>query len=166
MAGLIDGSERIDMKFGVGAVRDEFDRFQGRKRIVYLVSLACGIFIFLLSLSLREPGDTFVQILYPIYALLFAVVFVLVWRKFLPLWKLEIMMFVAIAILIMGRLSWHFHFAGPIEKQLLVLAGGHYWAVGALCCGRICHARLQSGTEGGINCNLTIHNNRRHRRNR
>ena len=121
------------MKIGVrGGFRDEFERFQGRKRIVYLVSLVCGILIFLLSLFLQESGDTFVQVLYPIYALLFAVVFVLVWRELLPLWMLEVMMFVTIAILIMGRLAWHFHFAGPIDKQLLVLAGGHYWAVGAL----------------------------------
>ena len=35
VAGLIDGTGRIDMKIGVrGGFRDEFDRFQGRKRIV------------------------------------------------------------------------------------------------------------------------------------
>lgn len=34
--------------------------------------------------------------------------------------------------MIFSRLAWHFHFAGPIDDRLLVLAGGHYWAIGGL----------------------------------
>lgn len=151
MAVIIDGTGHIDMKNEVrGGFRDEFDRFQDRKRIVYLVSLACGMIILLLSLSLREPGDTFVQVLYPIYAVLFAVVFVIVWREFLPLWKLEIMMFVTIAVLIMSRLAWHFHCAESIDKQLLVLAGGHYWAVGALVVAGFVMLDYKQGLRAGL----------------
>ncbi|MFP4258052.1 MAG: diguanylate cyclase domain-containing protein [Desulfovermiculus sp.] len=110
----------------------ELERLQSRKRRVYLIALICGVFIFLLSWTVRDPGDVFIEIMYPIFALVLAGFFPLVWRGYLPLRQIEIPLLAIVGAMIFSRLAWHFHFAGDIDDRLLVLAGGHYWAVGGL----------------------------------
>ncbi len=70
--------------------------------------------------------------LYPFFALVLALVFPLVWFRTIPIRKLEIFILSIITTIILGRLVWHFHFAGAIEEQLIMLAAGHYWAIGIL----------------------------------
>ncbi len=112
--------------------QSQLERLQARKRRVYLIALVCGVFIFLLSWAVRDPGDVFIEIMYPIYALVLAAFFPLVWRGHLPLRQIEIPMLAIVGAMLFSRLAWHFHFAGPIDERLLVLAGGHYWAISGL----------------------------------
>ena len=112
--------------------RAEVQRLQARKRLVYLVALAGAGLIFLLSWFIRVPGDTFIAVLYPVFAAVMAGFFLLLWRwpRLLP--RLELLMLAAVAGMVLSRLVWHFHFGGPTADSLLVLAGGHYWAVALL----------------------------------
>ncbi|WP_018873273.1 diguanylate cyclase [Thioalkalivibrio sp. ALJ16] len=110
----------------------QFDAAQlmARKRVVYLVALAGGIAIFLLSWLIRGPDDPFLTYLYPAFAALLAVFWLGLWRYPEALARLEPWMLGLVAVIILGRLAWHFHAGGPVDDHLLVLAGGHYWAVG------------------------------------
>ena len=106
------------------------DRLQSWKRLVYLVALAAGVAIFLLSWVIRTPGDAFLAYLYPLFAGVLVMLFLAVWRAPQALPRLEGWMLGLVASMILSRLAWHFHAGGPLEEHLLVLAGGHYWAVG------------------------------------
>ena len=110
----------------------ELEKLISRKQRVYLIALVCGVLILLVSWTIRDPGDAFIEIMYPIFALVLAGFFPLVWRGYLPLNQIEIPLLVIAGVIIFSRLVWHFHFSGSIDEQLLVLAGGHYWAVGGL----------------------------------
>lgn len=112
--------------------RTEFRRLQSRKRRIYLIALACSALIFLLSWTISKPDDAFVRFIYPIFALFLAGVFVILWQGSLPMRKLEIPVLGIIATMIFSRLAWLFYFAAPIDDHLLLIAGGHYWAVGVL----------------------------------
>ena len=113
----------------------ELERLEKRKRLAYMVALACGVLIFLLSWFIRDPDDIFVLFLYPVFALVLAGLLLTVWRSSYPLQSLEAVMFTVVAAIVLGRLAWHFHFAGSVDEHLLMLAGGHYWAVGVLVVG-------------------------------
>ena len=129
---------------------NELEKLHYRKRRVYLIALVCGVLIFLLSWAIRDPGDAFIQIMYPIYALILAGFFPLVWRGYLPLRQIEIPMLVIVGIMIFTRLAWHFHFSGSIDDKLLVLAGGHYWAVGGLAVACFAIFERKQGLMAGI----------------
>ncbi|WP_018864180.1 diguanylate cyclase [Thioalkalivibrio sp. ARh3] len=115
--------------------RQELENLAIRKRRVYLGALALAVLIMLLSWLFRDPDDYFLGHIYPVFAILTSILLVLVWRAPVPLRWLEIAMVTTLGALVLGRLAWHHHVAGPIDQQLLVLAGGHYWAVGALIVG-------------------------------
>jgi len=113
----------------------EMERLEKRKRLAYMVALACGVLIFLLSWIIREPDDLFILVLYPFFALVLALMLFFVWRRSFPLQQLEAVMFTAVSAMILGRLAWHFHLGGELDDHLLMLAGGHYWSVGVLIVG-------------------------------
>ncbi len=120
------------MNTAIKRARSETENIEARKRRAYLIALVCGILIFILSWVIRDPGDVFIQVLYPLFALVLALVFPLVWLGTIPIRKLEIFILSIITTIILGRLVWHFHFAGTIDEQLIMLAAGHYWAIGIL----------------------------------
>jgi diguanylate cyclase (GGDEF)-like protein len=128
----------------------ELQRMMSRKQRVYLIGLVCGVVIFLLSWTVRNPDDAFIEIMYPIFALILAGFFPLVWRGYLPLRQIEIPLLVMVGIMIFSRLLWHFHFAGPIDERLLVLAGGHYWAVGGLAVASFAILDRRQGLLAGV----------------
>ena len=128
----------------------ELERLEKRKRLAYMVALGCGVLIFLLSWFIRDPEDIFIQFLYPVFALVLAGLLLPVWRGNYPLQKLEAVIFTAVAAMVLGRLAWHFHFAGPVDEQLLMLAGGHYWAVGVLIVGGFVMLDHKKGFVAGI----------------
>ncbi len=135
----------------------ELQRLISRKQRVYLIALVCGILIFLLSWTVRDQGDAFIQIMYPIFAMLLAGFFPLVWRGYLPLKQIEIPLLLIVGMMIFSRLVWHFHFSGSIDEQLLVLAGGHYWAVGGLAIASfLVFERKQGLLVGGIIITLSL----------
>lgn len=135
----------------------ELERLISRKRRVYLIALVCGVLIFLVSWTIRDPGDAFMEIMYPIFALVLAGFLPLVWRGYLPLKQIEIPLLVIAGVMIFSRLVWHFHFSGSIDDQLLVLAGGHYWAVGGLAIASFAiFERKQGLLVGGIIITLSL----------
>jgi len=115
--------------------RQELESLEKSKRLAYMLALACGVFIFLLSWVIKDPDDIFILFLYPVFALVLAGMLLMVWRSSYPLQSLEAVMFTVVAAFILGRLAWHFHFAGSVDEHLLMLAGGHYWSVGVLIVG-------------------------------
>ncbi|MFW5971819.1 MAG: GGDEF domain-containing protein [Desulfovermiculus sp.] len=128
----------------------ELEQLRSRKQRVYLIALVCGVLIFMLSWSVRDPGDAFIDIMYPIFALVLAGFFPLVWRGYLPLHQIEIPLLAIVGIMIFSRLVWHFHFAGPIDQRLLVLVGGHYWAVGGLAVASFAVFERKQGLKVGM----------------
>lgn len=101
-------------------------------RRVYLIALACATLVCLLSWYGRELNDLFVTWIYPLAAAVFALLFALSLRHPAPSPVIGLIAMLVAAALILSRLAWHFAVADDIESRLLVLAGGHYWAVGIL----------------------------------
>lgn len=129
---------------------DALQAIRERKRIVYLLALAGGTLIFVLSWLLRRHSDPFIRHLYPAFALSMAAMFPLIWWRVKALKKLEYLMMVAVSIIVMSRLFWHFHLAGPVDEHLLVLAGGHYWAVGVVLIAGFVALDLRGGIWLGV----------------
>lgn len=112
--------------------QNELHNLQFYKRHVYRLGLVCAVLILLLSWVVRSPDDRFLEIMYPFFAMALMGILPFFWISSLPLRKLEILLLLVFSAMIMSRLAWHFHFAGSIDEHLLVLVGGHYWAVGIL----------------------------------
>ncbi|TVR29693.1 MAG: GGDEF domain-containing protein [Nitriliruptor sp.] len=115
--------------------RAEQLRLEWRKRVVYQVASAFAAVVTALSWVTREPGDVIVERGYPFLLLVLLVFVVLLRQRHLRLWPIEITMFGILTFVVLGRLAWHLHFAGSLDEHLLVLAGAHYWSVGALVVG-------------------------------
>ncbi|WP_018877563.1 MULTISPECIES: diguanylate cyclase [unclassified Thioalkalivibrio] len=133
-----------------GGARAEAAQLQARKRLVYLVALAGGVAIFLLSWSIRGPGDPFLAYLYPLFAALLAGLWLTLWRR--PDWlaRLEPWMLALVAAIVLSRLAWHFHAGGSLDDRLLVLAGGHYWAVGIVILAAFVMLDHRAGLRAGL----------------
>ncbi|WP_019568663.1 diguanylate cyclase [Thioalkalivibrio sp. ALMg13-2] len=134
----------------IGSARAEAERVEARKRGVYLVVLPAGIAIFVLSWAVRTPGDVFLAYLYPLFAFVLAALFVAVWRAPQALPRLEAWMLAMVAMMILSRLAWHFHAGGPLDEHLLVLAGGHYWAVGIVILAAFVMLEHRRGFRAGV----------------
>lgn len=116
---------------GSGTSREQRALAQ-RKRRVYTVATLAAALALGLSWLTREPGDVLLAYGYPsALLLLLALTLGLLLRR-VSIHVFERTIYAAMAALILGRLAWHLHLAGPIDEHLLVLAGGHYWAVGVL----------------------------------
>ncbi len=102
------------------------------KQRIYLMAILCTIPVFMLSWFFRDPDDTFVAVLYPIFSTFFIFSLPVLWFRLLSISRFEILMLTVVGIIVLSRLGWHFHVPEPIEERLLVLTGGHYWAAGIL----------------------------------
>lgn len=132
------------------AYRRELQVLEVRKRRVYAVAACAGIAVLLLSWVTREPTDVVLTVTYPILAVVLLVFTVASLRRWLPLTVLERGVLVLVGALVLGRLAWHLHLAGPIDEHLLVLVGGHYWSVGALIVGGFVLLERRPGMWFGI----------------
>lgn len=103
-----------------------------RKRRIYLLGAAAAIVVLITSWLGRDNGDVMVGVGYPIVIVAVVVHALAVWRRWLTLPVIEATAYLGLAMVVLGRLTWHLHFAGTIDEHLLVLVGGHYWAVAAL----------------------------------
>lgn len=108
------------------------DRYDYWKRLAFLGSLVLAIIIMTLSWWITPADDRFVATLYPTFALLFSTMFVLMLSGRFPQRALEGVTYLLMAVFILARLAWHYHAPGSLDERLLVLAGGHYWAVGVI----------------------------------
>lgn len=104
----------------------------GWTRIAFIAGLALTVLILMLSWWMRDPDDTFIAWVYPVFALICALLIIPVLTRSLPQKQLEVASYTLITGLILSRLVWHFHLGGPIEEHLLPLVGGHYWSLGAM----------------------------------
>ena len=128
----------------------EIRELRARKRLVYALVLVGGIAITLLSWWFRGPDDPFLARVYPPFAAVLAGLLVVLWRQWLTLEHIEGLMVLVASALILGRLAWHMHFAAGIEQQLMVLVGGHFWAVGLLVAGAFVMLDRRRGVIAGL----------------
>ncbi|KPP98005.1 diguanylate cyclase [Marinobacter sp. HL-58] len=120
------------------AIRTELNRLETYRRRIYLGVILLTIVIVMLSWAFRENGDPFIAIAYPLFAVILAGLGMALWRRITSLRTMEIIFVATVGTLILSRLAWHFRFSDPLGEHLLLLAGGHYWAVGILIvCGFI-----------------------------
>ncbi|MDL0430436.1 GGDEF domain-containing protein [Marinobacter sp. TBZ242] len=128
------------------AIQTELNRLESYRRRIYLGVLILTIVIVLLSWAFRENGDPFIAIAYPVFAVVLAGLGVALWYRATSLRRMEIILIAAVGTMILSRLAWHFHFGDPLGQHLLLLAGGHYWAVGIL----IVSGFITLGYRGGM----------------
>lgn len=126
--------------------RSELDRLESYRRWTYIAVLLLAVTIIMVSWLFRKPADPFVTLTYPVVALALGILCVLFYIARLPVRQLEIASVAAVAALVMGRLSWHFYYGDPLNANLLVLVGGHYWAVAILMVGSF----IALGYKGGV----------------
>jgi diguanylate cyclase (GGDEF)-like protein len=131
------------------AARAEQLRLEWRKRVVYQVASLFAALVTVLSWITREPDDVIVERGYPVLMLVLIGFTILLRQRRLPLWPLELTMFGILSFVILGRLSWHLHFAGSLDEHLLILAGAHYWSVGALVVGSFVMLDRRAGVFAG-----------------
>lgn len=118
-----------------GSAKIELRRLEKRKQRAYLIALATGALIFMLSWIIRDPSDTFIKVLYPVFSLVLAFFVPIVYKTWIPLRRLERILISMVSAMVLSRLFWHFHFSGSISDQMLMLIAGHYWAVGMIIVG-------------------------------
>ncbi|MDX1551005.1 MAG: GGDEF domain-containing protein [Marinobacter sp.] len=132
------------------AIQTELNRLETYRRRIYLGVLLLTIAIILLSWAFRENGDAFIAIAYPVFALVLAGLCVAVWRRASSLRTMEIILVATLGAMILSRLAWHFAFSDPLNEHLLLLAGGHYWAVGILIVGGFITLGYRGGMMTGV----------------
>lgn len=113
------------------AVREE-RALERRKRKVYVVAFLGAAVALTLSWVARGPDDVLLTYGYPAVTVGLLVLIIALLRRWADLQTIERAIYAVMAALVLGRLAWHLHLAGPIDEHLLVLVGGHYWAVGVL----------------------------------
>lgn len=115
--------------------KQELELLEKRKQRAYLIALVMGALIFMLSWIIRDPSDNFIKFLYPVFSLMLAFFVPIVYKTWIPLNRLEIILISMVSAMVLSRLFWHFHFSGSISDQMLMLIAGHYWAVGMIIVG-------------------------------
>lgn len=128
------------------AVRSELDKLETHRRHIYLAVLLLAVAIVMLSWLFRDPSDLFITWMYPTFSLILGCLCLMFARGRLPLRQLEVVSVTTVAVLVLARLTWHFYYGDPLRDNLLVLVGGHYWAVAILMVG----AFIALGYRGGL----------------
>lgn len=129
--------------------RAEQLRLEWRKRVVYQVASAFAAVVTVLSWVTRDADDVIVERGYPVLLLVLLGFFALLRQRRVRLWPLEVTMFGVLSFAILGRLLWHLHFAGSLDEHLLILAGAHYWSIGALVVGAFVMLDRRAGAVAG-----------------
>lgn len=132
------------------AIQAELNRLETYRRRIYLGVLTLTIAIVLLSWAFRENGDAFIAVAYPFFAVVLAGLCVALWLKTSSLRTMEVILVATVGTMILSRLAWHFAFSDPLNEHLLLLAGGHYWAVGILIVGGFITLGYRGGMIVGI----------------
>lgn len=132
------------------AIQTELNRLESYRRHIYLGVLILTIVIVLLSWAFRENGDAFITLAYPAFALVLAGLCIAVWGRITSLRVMETILVATVGAMILSRLAWHFAFSDPLNDHLLLLAGGHYWAVGILIVGGFITLGYRGGMMTGV----------------
>lgn len=135
----------------IGMPEAERLRLEARKRSLYQVAIAFALVVTVVSWITREPGDTIVARGYPAVGLVLLGLLVALRTVRARLWPLEVTMLAVLATVILGRLFWHLHLSGfALDDRLLILAGAHYWSVGALIVGAFVMLDRRGGVVSGV----------------
>ena len=110
----------------------ELRSLDARKRSVYSVAAIAGVLVTALSWFTRDPDDIVIEVIYPLVAITLVGFLLAMHRNWASLHTLERLILATLTLVIMGRLAWHLLLGGHIDEHLLVLTGGHYWAVAVL----------------------------------
>ena len=110
----------------------ELRSLEARKRGVYSVAAIAGVLVTMLSWFTRDPDDIVIEVVYPVVAVTLLGFLLALHRRWASLQTLERLILAILTLTILGRLAWHLLWGGHIDEHLLVLAGGHYWAVAVL----------------------------------
>lgn len=132
------------------AIRTELSRLDTYRRRIYLGVIALTIAIVMLSWAFREAGDPFIAIAYPVFTVILAGLGITLWRRVVSLRTMEIILVGTVGTMILSRLAWHFMFGAPLNEHLLLLAGGHYWAVAILIVGGFITLGFKGGMITGV----------------
>lgn len=110
----------------------ERTRHEQRKRRVFAIAAVAGSLVVVLSWLVRDSDDAFVTFVYPGFAVFLLAFAWLARVQRIPMRFLEGLGLVPLTLVIMARLAWLLHGGEPLPDRLLLLVGGHYWAVGIL----------------------------------
>lgn len=132
------------------AVKTELKHLETYRQRTYLSALVLTVAIMMLSWTFREPGDSFIAITYPVFSVILAVLGFAFWRRPFQLRTMEVTLIAVVGAMIHGRLAWHFAVGDPLGEDLLLLTGGHYWAVGILIVAGFVALGFRGGMVTGI----------------
>jgi predicted signal transduction protein with EAL and GGDEF domain len=133
----------------------ELRSLEARKRGVYTVAALAGVVVTMLSWFTRDPDDIVIEVIYPGVAVALLVFVLALHRNWASLQTLERLILGVLTVVIMGRLAWHLLWGGHIDEHLLVLTGGHYWAVAVLLIAGFVLLGRRSGLWFGVGVLLT-----------
>jgi diguanylate cyclase (GGDEF)-like protein len=133
----------------------ELRSLEARKRGVYSVAALAGVLVTMLSWFTRDPDDIVIEVVYPVLAVMLLAFLLALHRRRASLHTLERIILAVLTVVIMGRLAWHLLWGGHIDEHLLVLAGGHYWAVAVLLIAGFVLLGRRSGLWFGIGVLVT-----------
>jgi diguanylate cyclase (GGDEF)-like protein len=133
----------------------ELRSLEARKRGVYTVAALAGVVVTMLSWFTRDPDDIVIEVIYPGVAIALLVFVLALHRNWASLQTLERLILGVLTVVIMGRLAWHLLWGGHIDEHLLVLTGGHYWAVAVLLIAGFVLLGRRSGLWFGVGVLLT-----------
>ncbi|PVY79188.1 diguanylate cyclase (GGDEF)-like protein [Tamilnaduibacter salinus] len=118
---------------------------------------ALGSAIFLISWCYRDPADVFIAWGYPVFGAIFAGLAWWTLRGRSRLVLIDRVLVGLAAVIILGRLAWHYLVGDPLGANLMPLVGGHYWAVGLLIVGSFLLLGFQGGAiVGGLSLGLSV----------
>ncbi|MBJ7278089.1 GGDEF domain-containing protein [Marinobacter salarius] len=132
------------------AVKIELNRLETYRRRTYLGVLALTVAIMMLSWAFREQSDPFITIAYPVFSVILTILGFAFWHRSLQLRTMEITLVAVVGTMILSRLAWHFAVGDPLGEHLLLLTGGHYWAVGIMIVGGFIALGFRGGMVTGV----------------
>lgn len=122
---------------GLTAAQTELTKLQTYRRRVYQGVILLSAAIIAISWLFGEANDQFITLTYPVFFIVLLLLGGIMGLRPIALDKLEIVCFLVVGAMILSRLTWHFTYGDPLGEHLLLLAGGHYWAVGLLIAGSL-----------------------------
>ncbi len=110
----------------------ELFEFHARKRTAYRIVLVIATAAVLIGWLLGAPADPFITWAYPVFGVLYAALLAGTFLPRIPAQQVEFGLFTVIGLHVLCRLVWQYFAFSSVDASLLVLVGGHYWALGIL----------------------------------
>lgn len=134
----------------LSAAKSELDRLNTYRRYSYQSVLLLTAVIMAISLMFGEANDRFISVAYPLFIVILLMLSTLMGLRPQALERLEVVFVIVVGAMILSRLTWHFAYGDPLGEHLLLLAGGHYWAVGIMIVGSFICLGYRRGMIAGV----------------